>query len=112
VAGQELSWDVLETLCGHYHRIRLLTAWFQDIATDIIRQHRQLLRALVQKNSGEAKKQLKSHLNKLRFEEPMLREKFPHYFSPPEKQNTFDIDFGGLSLQKDSSVAGPLRSKF
>jgi DNA-binding GntR family transcriptional regulator len=100
VAGQDLSWEVLDTLCGHYHRIRLLTAWFQDIAKDIIRQHQQLLKALASKKPEMAEKQLKSHLNKLRFEEPMLREKFPHYFSSNTEQNAFDIDFGGLSPHK------------
>jgi DNA-binding GntR family transcriptional regulator len=99
-AGQELSWVVLETLCGHYHRIRLLTAWFRDIAEDLVREHRQLLKALSEKNPAAAKKQLKEHLSKLQSEETMLREKFPNYFSSPAEQNAFDIDFGGLSFQK------------
>jgi DNA-binding GntR family transcriptional regulator len=101
VAGQELSWEVLETLCGHYRRIRLLTAWFQDIAKDIIRQHRQLLKALAAKKPEAAEKQLKEHLEKLRLEETMLREKFPHYFASVAEQNSFNIDFGGLSPRKE-----------
>ncbi|MDR3130109.1 MAG: GntR family transcriptional regulator [Treponema sp.] len=97
-AGQELSWKVLETLCGHYHRVRLLTAWFQDIAQDIIHQHGSLLKALREKDLEAARELLKKHLNQLRFEEPRLKEKFPRYFSVPGEQNSFEIDFGGIPL--------------
>jgi DNA-binding GntR family transcriptional regulator len=80
-AGQELSWQVLENLCGHYHRVRLLSVWFQDIAQDIIRQHNNLIDALQTNATDRARELLKSHLNQLRIEEPRLKEKFPQYFN-------------------------------
>jgi DNA-binding GntR family transcriptional regulator len=97
-AGQELSWKVLETLCGHYHRVRLLSVWFQDIAQDIIRQHNNLLDALREKTPDRARELLKSHLNQLRVEEPMLKEKFPQYFNTQADQSSFNIDFGGIDF--------------
>jgi DNA-binding GntR family transcriptional regulator len=97
-AGQELSWNVLENLCGHYHRVRLLTAWFQDIAQDIVRQHSNLLEALREKKPDAARQMLKDHLNQLSVEKPLLKEKFPRYFSTKTEQSSFDIDFGGLPL--------------
>jgi DNA-binding GntR family transcriptional regulator len=108
VAGQELSWEVLETICGHYHRIRLLTVWFQDIAADIIPQHRELLKALAAKKPEAAAKHLKNHLDKLRVEETMLHKKFPHYFSSGTEYDIFDVDFGGLSPSnnKPASIYG------
>jgi DNA-binding GntR family transcriptional regulator len=98
-AEQELSWEVLETLCGHYYRIRLLSVWFQDIAQDIIRQHINLVNALREKTSDRARELLKDHLNQLRVEEPMLKEKFPQYFNTHQKKNFFNIDFGGIDFE-------------
>jgi DNA-binding GntR family transcriptional regulator len=97
-AEQELSWKVQETLCGHYHRVRLLSVWFQDIAQDIIRQHNNLISALREETPDQARELLKSHLNQLRVEEPMLKEKFPQYFNTPKEQDSFTTDFGGLDL--------------
>ncbi|MDR0707315.1 MAG: GntR family transcriptional regulator [Treponema sp.] len=97
-AGQELSWQVLETFCGHYHRVRLLTVWFRDIAQDILHQHDSLIKTLRKKNPDAARRELKNHLNQLKVEEPMLKEKFPRYFSSQTEQSSFDIDFGGLSF--------------
>jgi DNA-binding GntR family transcriptional regulator len=104
VAGEELSWEVLEGFCGHYHRVRLLTIWLQDIARDIPRQHRQLLKVQEEKKPDLAKQHLKDHLDKLRFEETLLLGKFPHYFNTTGEQNVFDIDFGGFSFQ-NSKIA-------
>jgi DNA-binding GntR family transcriptional regulator len=108
-AGQELSWKVLETFCGHYHRVRLLSVWFQDIAQDIIRQHNNLVDALREKTPDRARELLKSHLNQRRVEEPMLKEKFPQYFDTPTEQNFFNIDFGGLPFLNPDSPTNAMK---
>jgi DNA-binding GntR family transcriptional regulator len=48
-AGQDLSWEVLSNMCGHYHRVRLLTVRIQGIAKHIVGQHKKLLGALKEK---------------------------------------------------------------
>jgi DNA-binding GntR family transcriptional regulator len=96
VAGQNLSWEVLESMCGHYHRVRLLTIRLKGIAKDIVSQHKKLLGALKKKDLDTAVDRLNMHLHKLDAEEQMLREEFPGYFLLEQEKNNFDVDFGGL----------------
>jgi DNA-binding GntR family transcriptional regulator len=98
VAGQALSWEVLETMNGHYHRVRLLTIWLNGIATDNVSQHQQILAAMEKKDLNKAKEMLRLHLHKLETEEAILRKKFPDYFTPEEEKSVFDVDFGGLPI--------------
>jgi DNA-binding GntR family transcriptional regulator len=97
VAGQSLSWEVLESMCGHYHRVRLLTIRLKGIAKDIVSQHKRLFWALKKKDLNTARARLNVHLHKLDTEEQMLREEFPGYFLLDQEKNNFEVDFGGLS---------------
>jgi DNA-binding GntR family transcriptional regulator len=98
VADQYLAWEVLETMSGHYYRVRLLSVWISGIAKNVIREHRDILSALKRKNLEEARSLLTAHLPELDNEGPLLRERFPDYFVSDETQNHFEVDFGGLSL--------------
>jgi DNA-binding GntR family transcriptional regulator len=97
-AGQDLSWDVLQNIGGHYHRARLLTTKIRGIASEVVGQHKKLLSALKKKDLGGARKVLKGHLHKISGEEKLLRDEFPRYFTESEDGDGFNIDFGGLSL--------------
>jgi DNA-binding GntR family transcriptional regulator len=97
-AGHDLGWEVLESMCGHYRRVRLLSVWLNGIADDIVSQHMELLSAVKKKDLRETRLKLNRHLNKLYAEEKMLREKFPDYFTPVQTNNDSVIDFGGLPL--------------
>jgi len=92
-AHQELSWEVLESMSGHYHRARLLTVKINEITEDIIKGHRDLFSAIKKKDFHGALTILSKHLHKLDAEEKILREKFPEYFLPREQKDDFDIDF-------------------
>jgi DNA-binding GntR family transcriptional regulator len=98
VAGQTLAWQVLDSMGGHYHRVRILTTWLKGIAPDIIVQHKNLLETLRQKDLKGAQTTLAAHLHKLPAEEKMLREKFPDYFVSCTEKDVFNVDFGGLPL--------------
>jgi DNA-binding GntR family transcriptional regulator len=98
VAGHQLGWEVLESMCGHYHRVRLLTVWLNGIAQNIVNQHVELLSSVKKKDLRESRLRLGRHLNKLHTEEKMLREKFPEYFAPARENDGFEIDFGGFPL--------------
>jgi DNA-binding GntR family transcriptional regulator len=92
-AGQELSWDVLQNMSGHYHRVRLLTIRLNGIAGNIMEQHTKLFAALKSKDAKAARDNLKLHLNKIASEEKMLRAEFPEYFVRPNEGNVFEADF-------------------
>ena len=98
-AGQDLSWQVLESMGGHYYRVRLLSTWINGIAKNIISEHRSLLSALKDRNIAKAKSMLDMHLNQLPDEMRILHEKYPQYFTSPEKEKLFNVDFGGFPLQ-------------
>jgi DNA-binding GntR family transcriptional regulator len=97
-AGQELSWEVLNSMSGHYRRVRLLTIRLKGIAKNIMGQHKNILAALKRKDLNDVRARLNVHLHKLATEEKMLREEFPGYFLLDQEKNVFDVDFSGLSL--------------
>jgi DNA-binding GntR family transcriptional regulator len=98
VAGQNLSWEVLESMCGHYHRVRLLTTRLRGVGKNIMSQHKNILTALKKKDLDDARARLNLHLHKLDAEEKGLRREFPGYFALDHEHDAFDVDFGGLSL--------------
>jgi DNA-binding GntR family transcriptional regulator len=98
VAGHNLGWEVLESMCGHYHRVRLLTVWLNGIAQNIVNQHIEILSAIKKKNLRESRLKLDRHLHKLHTEEKMLRDKFPDYFVSNREDTGFEVDFGGFPL--------------
>jgi DNA-binding GntR family transcriptional regulator len=97
-AGQELSWEVLERMCGHYHRVRLLSIGLNGIAKNIVSQHKRLFSALKKKDLRSAMAVLNLHLHKLSSEEKALQAEFPEYFFLDQGENLFDVDFGGLKI--------------
>jgi DNA-binding GntR family transcriptional regulator len=97
-AGQELAWEVLDTMTGHYYRVRLLTVLLNGIAKNIMSQHRKLTAALKNKDLAKASAVLETHIHKLSDEEKPLRDAFPQYFTDAMEKRTFDVDFGGLVL--------------
>jgi DNA-binding GntR family transcriptional regulator len=94
--GQELSAQVLDSMCGHYYRVRLLSTWINGIPKSIISQHKQLLTAFKKKDFSKAKTLLDDHLHQLPAEIKILQEKYPQFFAPPHRENHFDFDFGGF----------------
>jgi DNA-binding GntR family transcriptional regulator len=96
-AGQDVAWEALENMCGHYHRVRLLTIWLQNIVEDIVKEHKALFKAVKQRDAVKALSLLDSHIHKLNTEEAMLKRLFPDFFidsteTPPA------VDFGGLNI--------------
>ena len=96
-AGQELSWEVLACMSGHYHRMRMLSIWLAGIAKEKVEQHRQILSGLKERAPEKVRQVLYLHLHNLGIEVKILRERFPNYFAQ-EKKNLFEVDFGGLPL--------------
>jgi DNA-binding GntR family transcriptional regulator len=111
-AGQPLSWDLISGMCGHYHRVRVLTIWMAEtirpgappgspaselpIGTEKIRQHRIICAAFKSKDPERARDALYSHLHDLEPDENLLQREFPRYFVPRAAKNSFDVDFGGF----------------
>jgi DNA-binding GntR family transcriptional regulator len=80
-ADQLLSWDTLQSISGHYHRVRLLTIRLKGIALEVVEQHKKILAALREKDAAGTRKLLREHINKLNTEEKLLKEEFPRYLA-------------------------------
>ena len=78
---RQIAWEILENMCGHYHWIRLLTIWVQDIVKDRINEHKQLFQAVKQGDAAKALDLLGSHIHKLDAEEALLKRMFPDFFA-------------------------------
>jgi DNA-binding GntR family transcriptional regulator len=97
-AGHDLGWKVLESMCGHYHRVRLLTVLINGIARNIVSQHKTIILAVKRKDLQNARIKLNDHLHKINTEEKILRESFPDYFRSAPEENAFEVDFGGFPV--------------
>jgi DNA-binding GntR family transcriptional regulator len=98
VAGHTLGREVLESMCGHYHRVRLLSVWLNGIGENIVDQHKEIVSSIKKQDLHEVCHKLNQHLHKLHTEEKLLLEKFPDYFVSSQGGNNFEVDFGGLPL--------------
>ncbi|MDR1108805.1 MAG: GntR family transcriptional regulator [Spirochaetaceae bacterium] len=98
VAGHQLGWEVLDSMCGHYHRVRLLSIWLNGIGENIVGQHKEILTAIKKQDLDGVRDKLNHHLHKLHTEEKLLKEKFPDYFVSSPQANNFEVDFGGFPL--------------
>jgi len=94
---QNLAWEALENMCGHYHRVRLLSIWLQDIIKDLLEEHKKLFRAVKKRDSVKALQLLDNHIHKLNTEEEMLLRLFPDYFVN-SNEIPKPVDFGGLNV--------------
>ena len=95
-SGQALSGQVLESMGGHYYRVRLLTTWLNGIPKSIISQHRALLSSLKKKDPAKTRALLDEHLHQLPTELKLLQEKYPQFFAAPAREKLYDVDFGGF----------------
>ena len=104
-SGQHLSWEVLASMSGHYHRMRVLSILMAGGAGGKVDEHSKILTALKRKDLAKAKKMLYLHLHNLDTEEKLIRKAYPGYFASRTEQNQFDVDFGGLPLIRPEAQA-------
>ncbi len=79
IAGKTEVYTLIGSLSIHFDRVRNLT--LADVNVEnVIRDHAQLVDAIEQKKSAEAKRLMQLHLNRFRIAEKKVQEKFPEYF--------------------------------
>lgn len=83
--SQPLSWEVLEQMSTHYKRVRMLSLKDQDIMSQVVLQHVELMKAVRAWDLEAAEQILDQHLQKLDQEEVHLRQEFPDFFTKKEK---------------------------
>ena len=95
--GQEIAWEVLENMCSHYYRIRLLSIFLHGRVESLIEEHKQLFQAVKQRDAEKALSLLESHLHTLSSEKSVLQRHYFDYFVDSEAVPQ-TVDFGGLDI--------------
>lgn len=75
-----LGLDIVRQMNGHYDRIRLLTAWKESIALNAIKEHKQLIQYVKDKDLEKAQELMRTHLENLWLVEKVLTDKWSDYF--------------------------------
>ena len=99
IAGQELSWNVIEGMGGHYRRVRLLVKHFDEVTNRALKQHEEIVSALEEKDYLKAQAIARNHVRKISAEVEMIREKYPDYFRVAGEE-PFVMDYANLKVQR------------
>lgn len=74
------TWNMLQLLNSHFQRLRLLRLSRDSNWENIISQHKEIYRLIVNKNAEQASKVMEQHLRLVVIEQDLLKERYPHYF--------------------------------
>ena len=78
--GESLGLDIVRQMNGHYDRMRLLTAWEENIALNAIEEHTRFIGYIKEKELERAQELIRTHLQNLWIVEKKLREQWSDYF--------------------------------
>lgn len=78
--GNTRTWGLLQQLGTHYNRIRYLRLAVNDDWDIIWSEHREIVRAILEKNPDQAEQAMHKHLRRVSFEKEELKVKYPTYF--------------------------------
>ena len=90
---KETCWDIIQSMSGHYRRIRLISLWERPIIDKVIDQHEKILDCVLRANVEEAIAAFKDHSSRIIIEEKELTEKSPEYFKLQADDNFLMQDF-------------------
>lgn len=85
-AEKSFSWQAVQSILGHYRRIRLMSLWDTEITENVCVQHEGLLRCLEKQDRDGLVDRLYTHCYKLWKEEENLLKVYPDYFKRDDRQ--------------------------
>lgn len=109
-AGRDYCANIIHASSGDYRRIRLLSLTETGISDGVVRQHRELMEAVLAREEERMRRLLAEHLNKMVSEERILMDKYGDLFSGGEmeekrKHDGFFADFlAGLGNQAGNGI--------
>lgn len=94
---KNMCWEIIQSMSGHYKRIRLMSLWDEKILSNVIVQHKKILEDICNNNLNGATEVLKKHLSKISVEEMELIKRYPDYFKEQENDGFLDkVYFGSI----------------
>jgi DNA-binding GntR family transcriptional regulator len=90
---KNMCWDAIQSLSGHYRRVRLMSIWDRDVFAGVIEQHQHMLENIKAGNIETVRQLFLEHSSKLVREVEALSEKYPEYFKDQKEGNFLLKDF-------------------
>lgn len=90
---KNMCWDTIQSLSGHYRRVRLMSIWDHDIFAGVIGEHKHMLENITAGNIDTVRQLFLEHSSKLVREVEALSEKYPEYFKGQKEENFLLKDF-------------------
>lgn len=96
--------DILAANSGHYRRIRLLAMSDSGIEPGVVKQHRELVDAVLAKDSERLHTVLNHHLNRMVSQERHLVSKYPDLFDRENTEARREPDGLGIDFLVDTKL--------
>lgn len=80
VADKSMAWDLIDSMSGHYRRLRLITLWNLEIAEDVMKQHCKMIQYIKEKDIRMIGKAMQEHITRILSQKDYMIEKYPAYF--------------------------------
>lgn len=80
LAGMPLVWENIQTMNGHYDRVRIMSLWNNAIFENLLMEHQLIMKAIEENSSSLAKKYMKQHLSQLNKQLDGFIKLYPEYF--------------------------------
>ena len=93
VAGQSLSWNIIDDMSGHYRRVRLLAKHLDEVLSSALEQHEALTDALEAGDHAGAQAIVRNHIRKTSGKQEMLSKKYPNYFTSTQSKDYFTSNY-------------------
>jgi len=90
---KNMCWETIQSLSGHYRRVRLVSIWDIDIFAGVINEHKRMLENIAAGNIDAVRQLFLEHSSKLVKEVEALSEKYPEYFKEQKKGSFLLEDF-------------------
>jgi DNA-binding GntR family transcriptional regulator len=90
---KNMCWDIIQSMSGHYRRVRLISLSEESIMTSVIDQHQNILQCIESGKTEEVMSFSRDHSSKILKEEHILQTKYPHYFKQQSDDNFLIQDF-------------------
>lgn len=90
---KSMCWEIIQSMSGHYRRMRLMSLWDDQIVSNVVSQHHDIIENICHKNFEVAVEIAKKHFTKITTEELELLEKYPDFFKGQDNNNFLIKDF-------------------
>ncbi len=90
---KNMCWEIVQSMSGHYRRVRLMSLWDDTILSHVVAQHQEMIESICDKNFEKAIEVSQKHLSKISKEETELIKKYPDFFKEQDNDNFLIKDF-------------------